>query len=133
MQNSTEFTAESPQEKEVVLSKVGMQNGLKIVLDLHSNTESLGSIPSDFNAFRIFIGEPTQFPALKERSLLIQPGMEHFLDVSSQLFTSNGIEKLSPAKRRCFFHHEGSLEFYNYYTVSNCIFECPIVPLHDQL
>ena len=121
MQNSTESS-----EKESILSKVGMQNGLKILLDLHSNTESFGFISNDFNAFRIFIGESTQFPAPKERSILIQPGKEHFLDMSSQLFTSHGIENLSPAERRCYFHHEGSLEFYDYYTVSNCIFECGI-------
>ena len=126
MQKSVEFSKNILKTRRTVPAKVGKQNGLKVVLDLHSNTESFGTVAHDFNAFSIFMGQPTEFPALKERSLLIQPGMEHYLDISSQIFSSNGIRSLKPVDRQCYFHDEGNLEFYNGYTFSNCIFECGI-------
>ena len=124
MQNSSDFSDRMHNAKQRVSAKVGVQNGLKLVLDLHSNTESFGTVANDFNAFKIFMGQSTEFPTLKDRSLLVQPGMEHYLDISSEIFSSRAIQNLKPVDRNCYFHDEGNLDFYNYYTVSNCKFEC---------
>ena len=43
-------------EKMKVPALVGKRNGLKLTLDLNTNSESLGSVSDDFSAFRIFIG-----------------------------------------------------------------------------
>ena len=90
MQNSSEYSNKETFEKKRIPAAVGIRNGLKLVLDLNSNFESFGSVIDDFRAFRIYIGQPTEFSALEERSLLIEPGREHFIDLSSQEFYSSG-------------------------------------------
>ena len=57
-----------------VKSQVGKMNGLRLTLDLHSNSVSFGSLDQDFNAFSLFIGQRAEFPVLKEKSLQLQPG-----------------------------------------------------------
>ena len=127
MQNISENTGSGNAEKKTVAAAEGINNGLRVVLDLHSNFESFGSIENDFRAFRVYIGQPTEFPGLQKRSLVIEPGREHFIDLRSQVFSSSdGIKQLEPEKRNCFFSTEGSLEFYEEYTFTNCILECGI-------
>ena len=75
-------------------------NGLTLTLDLHSNSVSFGSLHQDFAAFRIFVGQQSEFPAVKEYGHLVQPGQEHFLSISSQVFTASGIESLSPEDKQ---------------------------------
>jgi hypothetical protein len=73
-----------------------------------------------------YIGHPTEFPSLEERGILLQPGHEHYLSLSSQIFTAYGIKDLDPEDRQCFFPDEGNLDLYKKYTFQNCRFECGI-------
>ena len=63
-------------EVEEVKSQVGKMNGLRLTLDLHSNSVSFGSLEHDYNAFNVFIGQRAEFPILKEKSIQLQPGQE---------------------------------------------------------
>ena len=63
-----------------VKSQEGARNGLRLTLDLHSNTVSLGTLDQQHNAFKMFIGEPAQFPMMLDKSVPLQPGREHFVD-----------------------------------------------------
>ena len=74
----------------------------------------------------MFIGEHTQFPFVKHRSILIKPGSEHFLDMSGEVISADEIKKISPENRNCFFPAEGNLEFYSKYSFQNCFMECSI-------
>ena len=56
--------------------QVGKMNGLKLTLDLHSNSVSFGSLEHDYNAFNVFIGQRAEFPILKEKSIQLQPGQK---------------------------------------------------------
>ena len=125
-------TSEHVERRKVVAAK-GMKNGLRLVLDLHSNQESFGSVENDFRAFHVYIGQPTEFPALQERSLIIEPGEEHFIDLTNQVFSSSGIKHLSPSNRHCHFRTEGNLEFYDEYTHTNCLLECGIKATEKEL
>ena len=59
--------------------------------------------------------------------LQVQPGREHFVEVSATVVsTSTGIRDIVQDARDCFFADEGSLEFYKKYTFSNCRLECGI-------
>ena len=125
MQESSEFLdKQSLGSTEKVSVAVGLGNGLKLTLDLHSNFQSFGTVVNDFDAFRLFIGQSTEFPAMTEKSLVIQPGHEHFLDLSSHSLSTSGIEMIRPEDRNCYFQYEGDLEFYAKYTFINCRFEC---------
>ena len=109
-----------------VKSQVGKMNGLRLTLDLHSNSVSFGSLDQQFSAFNLFIGEPAQFPMMRDKSFRLQPGWEHFVDLSATVVATNGIEDILPEARGCLFKDEGNLEFYKSYTFSNCRLECRI-------
>ena len=109
-----------------VRSKAGRNNGLTLTLDLHTNTVSFGTLDQRHLGFSIFIGQPTEFPAMTERSLQLQPGQEHFVDLSATVVSAKDIEGIEPNARGCYFGDEGSLEFYAKYTFSNCRLECRI-------
>ena len=66
------------EDKEVdeVKSQAGKMKGLRLVLDLHSNSVSFGSLEQDYDAFNVFIGQRAEFPILKEKSIQLQPGQK---------------------------------------------------------
>ena len=66
-------------------SNSGEQSGLRLILDLHSNRVSFGTLDKDYNAFKVFIGKPEEFPLLRQRSLKLQPGLEHFVELNAQV------------------------------------------------
>ena len=68
-----------------VATSVGKKEGLTLVLDLHSNYASFGTVTDNYNAFNLFIGGPTEFPVLRERSLQLEPGKEHSLEFFGQV------------------------------------------------
>ena len=69
----------------MMLSESGEKSGLRLILDLNSNRVSFGTLNQDFNAFKVFIGEPAEFPVIKKRSLELQPGREHFVELNAQV------------------------------------------------
>ena len=64
-----------------VMSRVGQKNGLRITLDLHSNTMSFGTHDKEYRGFHLFIGQPEEFPMMREKGVKLQPGSEHFIDL----------------------------------------------------
>ena len=117
---------------EKVRSQEGARNGLRLTVDLHSNTVSLGTLQQQHNTFRLFIGEPAQFPMIRDKSITLQPGREHFIDLSATLVTTNGIKDISPEDRGCLFTDESDLEFYKSYTFTNCRLECGIKEAEEE-
>ena len=115
-----------------VKSQEGARNGLRLTLDLHSNTVSLGTLDQQHNAFKMFIGEPAQFPTMLDKSVPLQPGREHFVDLSATLVTTNGIKHISPEDRGCLFTDESDLDFYKGYTFTNCRLECGIKKAEEE-
>ena len=110
----------------LVESKEGLRNGLRLTLDLHSNTVSFGTLEQEYDAFKVFIGQPAEFPMMKEKGIRLEPGREHFIDLSASVVSTSGIEGIHPEARECFFSNEGDLDFYNNYTFTNCKLECAI-------
>ena len=49
-------------KKSKVSASVGRRDGLRLILDLHSNEASFGTMTDIANAFNIFIGSSTEFP-----------------------------------------------------------------------
>ena len=107
-------------------ARVGQNNGLKLTLDLHSNTVSFGTLDQEYEGFSVFIGHPAEFPMMKEDSLKLEPGREHFVKLSASDVSTDDIKDIAPEARDCFFADEGNLDFYKKYTFSNCRLECAI-------
>ena len=97
--------------------EAGLNKGLKIILDQQSNLVSPGSIYSSTRAIRILVSDPSQFPTLRSKHLLIQNGHEHFLDVTpTSIVYNEDIASISPHKRSCFLEHERNLTFFSKYS-----------------
>ena len=72
-------------EKRKVKASSGLHAGVSLVLDMHSNRASFGTIVDTSSAFSVFIGSSTEFPVLKEDKIAIESGKEHFLKLSGQV------------------------------------------------
>ena len=117
-----------------VKSQEGEINGLKLVLDLHSNTVSFGTVDQQHNAFKLFIGEPAQFPMMRSKSIKLEPGREHFVDLSASIVSSTEeIREISPKARDCLYTDESGLDFYESYTYTNCKFECRVKEAEEKV
>ena len=115
--------------KKLADARVGQRNGLRLTLDLHSNTVSFGTLDQEYEGFSVFIGHPAEFPMMKEKSIKVEPGREHFIDLSATMVSANDIKAIAPEDRHCFFQDESDLDFYKRYTFSNCRLECAIETL----
>ena len=113
-------------ETEAVRSMEGLNMGLRLTLDLHSNTVSFGTVDQEYDAFKVFIGQPSEFPQMSKKGVQLEPGREHFVELSATTVSTNDINGMPPEARNCFFSAEGDLEFYEKYTHSNCRLECAI-------
>ena len=109
-----------------VAAGVGMKKGVKLVLDLHSDQRALWTVQGESRKFQVFVGQKSEFPVLQQRSLPVQPGAEHRLDLSATSLTTNGIRGIKPEDRHCYFQDEGDLDFYEKYSYKSCILECKI-------
>ena len=113
-------------ETKKVRSEAGQEDGLSLTLDLHSNSVSFGTLRQRHSAFSVFIGAPHEFPMMREHGIQLRPGLEHFIDLSATLLTTNDLRDMDPSARDCFFEDEGDMDFYESYTFSNCRLECGI-------
>ena len=73
----------NPEKK--VSALVGKREGVSLVVDLHSNHASFGTVTDSYRAFNMFIGGPTEFPVLRERGIQLEPGKEHSLQFSGNI------------------------------------------------
>ena len=59
--------------------------------------------------YQVFIGQPEEFPIVRERGIILEPGLEHFVDVSSYTAnTDKSAEALDVKYRRIIFGSDGS-------------------------
>ena len=114
-------------EAEIRNALVGKMKGLSIMMDQHTDEISFGTLMSDTSGFDVFIGEPGEFPLMRQRSFKISPGQEHFVKLSPTSFTAeDGLRSVNPEDRGCLFKEESSLKFHSQYSYTSCVFECKI-------
>ena len=63
---------------------------------------------------------------MRDKSIWVEPGREHFVDLSATVVTAKGINDILPEAHGCLLTDEGDLEFYKSYTFANCRLECAI-------
>ena len=57
--------------------------GLKVILDAHSNLLAAGTVPEDFDGFYAIIDAKDQYPMTTRKSVLIRPGHNNFVSMSA--------------------------------------------------
>ena len=106
-------------------SEPGQSNGLRLVLDAHSDLISPGTVFDNFKGFITVVGDKTSFPLTKRTGFLLRPGRENHIALSATSVVSDeGIRSIDPKKRHCYFYDEYSLELHKNYSQANCIIEC---------
>ena len=91
--NLTREAQDSEVETRKVNASSGLRAGLSLVLDMHSDRASFGTLVDTSSAFSVFIGTPTEFPVLREDKIAIEPGKEHLLRLSGQVVQINSRPK----------------------------------------
>ena len=105
----------------------GLDNGLRLVLDAHSDQISHGTVFDDFKGFVAVVDNRKNFPLTKTKSFLLEPGAENYVSISAMNIKSDeAIRKIDSQKRFCYFYDEHPLDLYKNYTQANCILECTI-------
>ena len=54
----------------------GSKQGLQVIVDKHSNLDSVGTIFGNDNSFKVHIGQPTSFPMLTFDRLTLPTGKD---------------------------------------------------------
>ena len=52
----------------------GSKQGLQVIVDQHSNLDSVGTLFGNDNSFKVHIGQPTSFPMLTSDRLTLPTG-----------------------------------------------------------
>ena len=106
-------------------TKPGIENGLTLVFDAHSDRISPGSVDDSFQGAPVLIDHKSKFPMVRMSGITARPGFENRIIVNALDVTGlEQIKRYSPAQRKCYFPDEHKLKLHLKYSRSSCIFEC---------
>lgn len=75
--------------------------------------------------FKIFLHTPGDVMKANDLSIRVPFSEEIQISIKPKLtITSEGLRKYSTDKRQCIFNSENPLNFFKFYTQSNCVAEC---------
>jgi hypothetical protein len=113
----------------------GMNKGLLVVLDSHSDILSASSIDEDKQGFVGLITQGGNFPQINVGGFDIKPGHKNVVGLTATIITADDqLQNMDQKSRHCSFQSESiSLKIFKNYTQSNCIFECNFDYAQKQL
>ena len=108
---------ENRDEKTRKANDAGADMGLQLVLDQHSNLDSLQTLNEPGQGLKVLIGQPGAFPLLGQKSLLLAPGQSHNLLLDATVVSSSeAVAQLGPEDRECLFPSERELQHHSSYS-----------------
>lgn len=115
--------------------QAGTQKGLMVLLDFHSDWLVPGTFNEEFHAFTAAIQSSGSFPLMSQGGLLIKPGYNNIITLTStKIDADHNIRALSQKDRSCLFPEENSrLILHKQYSYFNCKFECTLRYAMDQV
>jgi hypothetical protein len=104
----------------------GVNKGLVVMLDAHSDLMSVGSIDSNIQGFTLFIGPSGSFPLMSQGGIKISPGHSNVITLSSlKIEADSNMKSIDPSQRNCLFSDEPQhLQIHKKYSYLNCKLEC---------
>jgi hypothetical protein len=104
----------------------GKNNGLLVVLDSHSDMLSASSLDSNTQGFIGLISPTGSFPQINLGGFDIKPGHKNTIAISpTKIMADDQLQNIDAVERNCYFEWENtSLQIFQSYSQSNCIFEC---------
>ncbi|KAG5680508.1 hypothetical protein PVAND_010015 [Polypedilum vanderplanki] len=102
------------------------QKGLSIALYLHHKKKDADNLcPALFSAFNYYFHLPNEILTPMHLRQFVPFGQKKFVSLSARAYKTNeGLRKLKPKVRDCYFEGEKKLKFFKSYTKRNCEFEC---------
>ena len=73
----------SVEESLLKKATVGKRNGLRLFIDQHTNLKSFGTESRDNYAVQVYVGGSTEFPLIRDKGFLLEPGKEHYVEISA--------------------------------------------------
>ena len=107
-------------------SQRGINLGLEVILDGHSDHVEALSIDTDFGGFNGIVTDPRSFPLTKIGGFNIKAGHNNLIALSaSRIEADDNLKLLQPSARKCLYPDEsGSLKLFKTYSQANCLLEC---------
>jgi len=108
--------------------QAGVNKGLMVILDAHSEWLVSGSFDEDFHSFPTIIHPSGNFPLMSHGGLFIKPGFKNIITLtSSKLKANDNLRSINKDERRCRFPEESlDLSLHKQYSFFNCKFECTL-------
>ena len=105
----------------------GRAEGLRLVLDAHTDKIASGSIADNFRGFHVVIDGKEKYPFTSRNGILIKAGQTNEIAISATRFEADPKIKSVPRDSRlCYFPDERSLNLTQKYSQANCFFECKV-------
>jgi hypothetical protein len=116
-------------------TQAGINKGLTIMLDAHSNIWSSASVDSDFEGFTGLIDRIGSYPLMLQNGFQIKTGHNNMIALSAtEIDAADDLRSISPINRNCLFADEtGNLKLYKSYSKSNCLLECSLNYAQNKL
>ena len=112
----------------------GRDEGLQLILDAHTDKISSGSISDNFRGFHVVIDGKEKYPFTSKNGILIKSGQDNDVIISATRFEANkNIKGVAATKRNCYFPDEHPLKLYKLYSQANCLFQCKIEHVREQM
>jgi hypothetical protein len=109
-------------------SQSGLNKGLYVMLDAHSNIIATGSSESDFQGFTGLIDSSGSYPLMLQNGFQIKAGHNNIVALTAtKVDATDNLKDLDPVSRNCLFPEESeNLKIYRSYSQSNCVLECSL-------
>ena len=101
---------------------VGADMGLQLVLDQHTNLDSLQTVHEPGLGLKVLVSQPGAFPLLGQDSLLLAPGQSHNLRLDATVVKSTkAVASLNEMDRVCVFPGERHLQHHSAYSQERAV------------
>ena len=113
----------------------GLNKGLYVMLDAHSDIFATGTSDTDFQGFTGLIDSSGSYPLISQNGFQIRSGHNNIVALSAtKVDATDSLRGIDPANRNCRFPEENyNLKIYKSYSQSNCLLECSLFYAHRIL
>ncbi len=121
--------------KKKLNSQPGINMGLTVMLDAHTDLLAEFSVSSDFKGFTAAVIPRSDFPLMSQRGFEIKPGHTNIVALTAiKIDADEKIRDLKPDDRKCLFPEENStMKLHKNYSQANCLFECALKYAQNKL
>ena len=109
-------------------TRTGIDSGLTLYLDAHTDRIEAMSITSDIQGFNALIAPRTDFPLTFQKGFEVRPGHKNLIALSAtKIDSDDGIRHIDPVSRNCRFPEESEqLKLHKNYSQASCFLECSL-------